>query len=71
MCRRNQVCGCVLIAFGFGLLVGLCLESGFFFSFMIAFGAGLLLGLFLESGFFCAVIGLGLMALGIWCFGRK
>jgi hypothetical protein len=38
---------------------------------LIAFGAGLLLGLFLESGFFCAVIGLGLMALGIWCFGRK
>jgi hypothetical protein len=32
MCRRNQVCGFVLIALGFGVLVGLCLESGFFFS---------------------------------------
>ena len=32
MCRRNQVCGCALIAFGFGMLVGLCLETGFFFS---------------------------------------
>lgn len=49
MCRRNHICGCALVAFGSGLLVGL----------------------FLESGFLCAVIGLGLTALGIWCFGRK
>ena len=30
MCRKNQLCGGVLIAFGFGLLVGMCLNSGFF-----------------------------------------
>lgn len=29
MCRRNHLCGCALIAFGFGLLIGTCLESGF------------------------------------------
>ena len=30
MCRRNQLCGSALVAFGLGLLVGMCLESGFF-----------------------------------------
>lgn len=30
MCRKNQLCGSALITFGLGLLVGLCLESGFF-----------------------------------------
>lgn len=30
MWRKNQLCGGVLIAFGLGLLVGMCLESGFF-----------------------------------------
>lgn len=29
MCRRNQLWAFVLIAFGLGLLVGLCLSSGF------------------------------------------
>ncbi len=29
MCRRNQLWGCCLIAFGLGLLIGLCLESSF------------------------------------------
>ena len=29
MCRRNQMWGCCLIAFGLGLLIGLCLESSF------------------------------------------
>lgn len=27
MCRRHYLHGCVLAAFGFGLLVGHCLES--------------------------------------------
>jgi hypothetical protein len=30
MCRRNQLWGCVLLAFGFGMLVGTWLESGLF-----------------------------------------
>jgi len=30
MWRKQQVCGCALVAFGLGLLVGMCLESGFF-----------------------------------------
>lgn len=34
MCRKNQLCGCALVAFGLGLLIGVCLESGFF-SFLI------------------------------------
>lgn len=29
MCRRNQLCGCCMIAFGLGLLIGLSLESSF------------------------------------------
>lgn len=29
MCRRNQLHGWILLAFGLGLLIGLCLESGF------------------------------------------
>lgn len=49
MCRKNQLCGCALIAFGLGLLIGSCLESGFF----------------------CFFIGVGIMALGFWCNGRK
>lgn len=28
MCRRNQLMGWVQLAFGFGLLVGKCLNSG-------------------------------------------
>lgn len=35
MCRKNQLCGCALMAFGLGMMVGLCLESGFF-CFLIA-----------------------------------
>ena len=30
MCRRNQLLGCVLLAFGVGLLFGTWLESGLF-----------------------------------------
>lgn len=29
MCRQNQLFGCALMAFGFGVLLGMCLESGF------------------------------------------
>lgn len=29
MCRQNQLWGCVLMAFGLGVLVGLWLEKGF------------------------------------------
>lgn len=29
MCRKNQLCGSALVAFGVGLLVGMLLESGF------------------------------------------
>lgn len=28
MCRRNQLFGWVLLAFGLGLLIGKCLEGG-------------------------------------------
>lgn len=37
MCRKNQLCGSALVAFGFGLLVGMVLNSGFI-SFMIGIG---------------------------------
>ena len=37
MCRKNQLCGSALIAFGLGLLIGICLESGFF-CFLIGVG---------------------------------
>ncbi len=30
MCRKNLLWGGILIAFGAGILVGLCLEGGFF-----------------------------------------
>jgi hypothetical protein len=30
MCRKNQLSGCALMAFGLGMMVGMCLESGFF-----------------------------------------
>ena len=30
MCRRNQLWGCVLLAFGIGVLVGSWMESGLF-----------------------------------------
>lgn len=30
MCRRNQLWGWILVAFGAGLLLGIWLESGFF-----------------------------------------
>ena len=29
MCRQNQLFGCILLGFGLGMLVGLCLEGGF------------------------------------------
>lgn len=29
MCRHNQLWGCVLLAFGLGVLIGLWIESGF------------------------------------------
>lgn len=37
MCRKNQLCGSALIAFGVGLLVGMLLESGFF-AFFVGIG---------------------------------
>jgi len=46
MCRRNELCGCSLITFGLGLLVGICLESGFISSLV---GLG-----FIGFGFWCA-----------------
>ncbi|MBQ2784994.1 MAG: hypothetical protein IJF02_00610 [Oscillospiraceae bacterium] len=49
MCRRSYLCGCALIAFGFGLLVGSCFESGF-----LSFS-----------------IGSAIIALGLWCMGKK
>ena len=30
MCRRNQLCGCALVTFGLGLLIGSWLEIGIF-----------------------------------------
>ena len=45
MCRRSQLCGCALIAFGFGLLVGSCLVSGFWCSLI---GVGIM-----SLGFWC------------------
>lgn len=45
MCRRNHLWGFSLIAFGLGLIVGLCLESGFFCSFL---GVGVI-----TLGFWC------------------
>lgn len=30
MCRLNQLWGCILLAFGLGVLVGLWIEAGFF-----------------------------------------
>lgn len=41
MCRRNQLHGWILIAFGLGLLTGSCLESGFLVVFI---GVGLAVG---------------------------
>ena len=32
MCRRNQMWGLILMAFGLGLLIGQCLEQGFWCS---------------------------------------
>lgn len=29
MCRRNQLLGWIMLAFGLGLLIGLCLETCF------------------------------------------
>ncbi len=37
MCRKNQLCGSALVAFGLGLLVGMVLNSGFV-SFLIGLG---------------------------------
>lgn len=45
MCRRNHMYGFGLIAFGLGLLIGLCLESGFLCS---CLGVG-----FVIAGIFC------------------
>lgn len=30
MCRKNQLCGCALVTFGLGVLIGSCLEAGIF-----------------------------------------
>ena len=30
MCRKNQLCGCALVAFGLGLLIGSTLQAGAF-----------------------------------------
>ncbi len=40
MCRQNQLFGCCLMAFGFGVLLGMCLESGFLCG---CFGFGLVI----------------------------
>jgi hypothetical protein len=45
MCRRNELCGCALITFGLGLLIGILLESGF-----ISSCIGLV---FIGLGFWC------------------
>ena len=37
MCRQNQLWGCVLMAFGLGVLVGAWITKGFF-SFCFGFG---------------------------------
>lgn len=34
MCRQNQLWGCCVIAAGLGVLVGICLESGFLAGFL-------------------------------------
>lgn len=38
LCRRNQLLGWILMAFGLGLLIGVCIEGGFF-SCCVAIGA--------------------------------
>ncbi len=46
MCRKNQLWGCAIAAFGVGLLISLFFESGFFCS-CIGFGlicVGVVLG---------------------------
>lgn len=40
MCRRNQLWGCCAAAFGLGLLIGHCFESGLM---SIGIGVGLIL----------------------------
>lgn len=41
MCRRNQLLGCSLLAFGLGVLIGSCTEGGFVILFVgIAIIAG-------------------------------
>ena len=40
MCRKNQLCGCAVMAFGVGVLLGLWIEGGFFAH---CFGIGMLL----------------------------
>lgn len=30
MCRYYLLWGCIMLAFGFGIIIGLCLEGGFF-----------------------------------------
>lgn len=46
MCRQNQLWGCVLLAFGLGVLIGLWIESGFLahcFGFAVIFvGCGVI-----------------------------
>lgn len=46
MCRQNQLWGCVLLAFGLGVLIGVWIEGGFFahcFGFaLILLGCGIL-----------------------------
>lgn len=39
MCRQNQLWGCVLAAFGLGLLIGSWVDGGFLFH---CFGFGLI-----------------------------
>lgn len=41
MCRRNQLHGWILLAFGLGLLMGLCLESSLL---LVILGVGLAIG---------------------------
>lgn len=46
MCRRNQLWGWILLAFGLGLLIGKCLESGLLSSFV---------GIVIVFGGFCVL----------------
>ncbi len=39
MCRHNQLLGCILLAFGLGVLIGIWINGGFFAH---CFGVGMM-----------------------------